>query len=111
MDIYGGAPTIIMNDECPEGMGWRVSVSILTLFGLIGFLVIWLFFFADGFSIYQNIAVVMVGILAFVAINGAAWAPWGMRHGKECGRRHGRSGAQDGKARGAQPGRKKPKGG
>jgi protein-S-isoprenylcysteine O-methyltransferase Ste14 len=63
----------------PEGMGWRVGVSIVTFFGAIIAVILWLFFFAGGYNAYQNIAVVIVIILAFIAIMGATWASWGMK--------------------------------
>lgn len=63
----------------PEGMGWRVGVSIITSFGALIAAIIWLFFFAGGFSVYQNIALVVVIFLVFVAVMGATWASWGMR--------------------------------
>ena len=62
-----------------EGMGWRVDVSIVTFFGAMIASILWLFFYAGTFSIYQNIAVIVVIILAFSAIMGATWASWGMR--------------------------------
>jgi hypothetical protein len=77
-----------MSKKYPEGMGWRISVSILTLFGLMGFIVVWLFFFAGSFMIYQNIAVLLLVVFAFIGLNAAAWAPWGMKQGDwrcECG--------------------------
>ena len=63
----------------PEGMGWRVGVSIVTFFGAIITVILWLFFYAGGYNAYQNIAVVVVILLAFIAIMGATWASWGMR--------------------------------
>lgn len=63
----------------PEGMGWRVGVSIVASFGSLIAAIIWLFFFAGGFSVYQNIALVVVVFLVFVAVMGATWASWGMR--------------------------------
>jgi O-antigen/teichoic acid export membrane protein len=62
-----------------EGMGSRVTGSIITVFGFVIALILWLFFFAGGYDAYQNIAVVIVMILAFVATMGATWASWGMR--------------------------------
>jgi heme/copper-type cytochrome/quinol oxidase subunit 4 len=62
-----------------EGLGWRVTVSIITVFGLAISLILWLFFYASGYNAYQNIAVVIVMILAFVGIMGATWASWGMK--------------------------------
>ncbi len=63
----------------PEGMGWRVSVSIVTFFGLVIAVILWLSFYVQKFNVYQNIAVVIVILLAFIAIMGATWASWGMR--------------------------------
>jgi protein-S-isoprenylcysteine O-methyltransferase Ste14 len=63
----------------PEGMGWRVGVSIVTFFGAMISAILWLFFYAGTFSVYQNIAVVVVILLAFIAVMGATWASWGMK--------------------------------
>ena len=63
----------------PESMGWRVPVSIVTFFGLVIAVILWLAFYAAKFNVYQNIAVVVVILLAFVAVMGATWASWGMR--------------------------------
>jgi len=64
-----------------KGMGWRVALSILVCMGWVAFLIIWLFFYAASFTIYQNVAVVLVSIVVACAIMGAAWAPWGMKYG------------------------------
>jgi hypothetical protein len=69
--------------ERSEGMGWRVAVSIITFFGSMIAVILWLFFFAGDFTVYQNIALVVVILLSFIAIMGATWASWGMRHGAE----------------------------
>lgn len=66
--------------ERSEGMGWRVGVSVATVFGATIAAILWLFFYAGSFSIYQNIAVIIVITLAFVAVMGATWASWGMKH-------------------------------
>jgi VIT1/CCC1 family predicted Fe2+/Mn2+ transporter len=65
----------------PEGMGWRVAVSIVSFFGSIIAVILWLFFYAGSYNVYQNIAVVVVIFLAFIAVMGAAWASWGMKQG------------------------------
>lgn len=59
--------------------GWRISVSILSVFGLVIFLLVYFAFWASGFSGLQSAVIVLASILAFVAVNGAAWAPWGAR--------------------------------
>ncbi len=62
-----------------EGMGWRVGVSIVTFFGAMIALIVWLFFYAGSFSVYQNIAVIVIVLLAFIAVMGATWASWGIK--------------------------------
>ncbi|MDE1857159.1 MAG: hypothetical protein KGH98_03705 [Candidatus Micrarchaeota archaeon] len=61
-----------------EGMGWRVGVSIISFFGMLISMVLWLFFYAGNYNVYQNIAIIVVIILAFIAIMGATWASFGM---------------------------------
>ena len=65
--------------ETTGGMGWRVGVSIVTFFGSMIAVILWLFFYATSFSVYQNIALVVVILLAFIAVMGATWASWGMK--------------------------------
>ena len=62
-------------------MGWRVATTILTFFASIIGIILWLFFYAENFNVYQNIAVVVVILLGFVAVMGATWAAWGMKQG------------------------------
>ena len=63
----------------PEGMGWRVGVSIFSFFAAIIAVILWLFFYAGGYNAYQNLAIIVVIFLAFVAVMGAIWASWGLR--------------------------------
>ena len=63
-----------------KGFGWRVSLSIISVVGWLIFLIMWLFFYATNYNVYQNIAIFIVSILAFGGIMGATWAPWGIKH-------------------------------
>ena len=72
--------------ERPEdtpGFGLRVAISIISVFGIVAFFIVWLFFFADKFTLYQNVAVALVAVLAFIAIMGAGWASWGIKYGRK----------------------------
>ncbi len=60
----------------------RVSVSIVTLFGWLSFVLLFLAFWEDTFSGAQTAVVLVVSVLAFVAILGVTWASWGMRYGR-----------------------------
>lgn len=66
------------------GFAWRVSLSIIVCFGWLVFLVLWLFFYAQDFNVYQNIAIFLVSILTAVAILGASWASWGIKYSHQC---------------------------
>lgn len=76
-------PREYQRPEDTPGFAWRVSLSIIVFFAVIIFVVIWLFFYADAFTIYQNLAVLLAVILTFIAIMGAAWAYWGIKYGKK----------------------------
>lgn len=67
------------NSNLPEGMGRRVTVSILVFFGSITGIILWLFFYAENFNGYQNIAIIVVILIGFIAAMGATWALWGIR--------------------------------
>lgn len=69
--------------EDTPGFAWRISLTIIVFFALIVFLVIWLFFYADAFTLYQNIAVVLASILIFIGVMGASWAFWGIKYGRQ----------------------------
>ena len=80
-------------DSHPEvwttpGFGWRVAVSILIAIGWLSFTILWLFFFAGNYDVFQNLAIVIVSVLVGVGLLGAMWAPWGMRMAKSAGVEH-----------------------
>jgi len=49
--------------------------SMGSMIAWIAFLVIWLFFFAGGYGIFENIAVVLVALFVAIAINALLWIP------------------------------------
>jgi len=63
-------------------MGWRVTVSVIATFGFLILAILWLSFYAGSFSVFQNIAILLVAVLAFIGLMGATWASWGMRQDK-----------------------------
>ncbi len=69
-------------EETP-GFGLRVAISIISVFGIVAFFIIWLFFYADAFTLYQNLAMVLVAVLAFIAIMAASWVSWGIKYGRK----------------------------
>ena len=67
------------------GFAWRVGVSILVVFGWLAFVIIWLFFYAGDFDVWQNIAVLLVSIIIGIGILAAAWASWGIKYASKFG--------------------------
>jgi len=65
--------------EMPPGGAARVAVSIVVCVGWLIFLILFLAFYAEGFSIYRNLAIILASILVVGAILGPMWAYWGIK--------------------------------
>jgi len=64
------------------GMRWRIALSAVMGVGWLAFVVIWLFFFADQFSIYRNLAILFLSLVLVGTVIGAAWVGFGLRMGR-----------------------------
>lgn len=73
-----------------KGMGWRITVSAVSALGWFSFVIAWLFFLADGYSILQNIAVLMLSVVALAMVNVSVWMTFaqsmGELNGVNCGK-------------------------
>lgn len=49
--------------------------SVGSFVAWMSFLILWLFFFASGYGIFENIAVVLVALLVVFALNALMWIP------------------------------------
>lgn len=67
------------------GFAWRVGVSILVVFGWLAFVIVWLFFYAGDFDVFQNIAIFLVSIIVGIGILAATWATWGIKYAERFG--------------------------
>ncbi len=77
-----------MPEQWPErpmrpGEAWRAAVSAVVGIGWMIFLIIFLFFFARHYSVYENIAIFLVSILVVGAILAPVWITLGMAY-REC---------------------------
>ena len=64
-----------------KGFKWRVWFSGVFFIAIFSFLIYWFWFLAVPYSIYQNIAVIIVAFLVLGGVMGAMWAPWGLKYG------------------------------
>jgi len=80
------------SDEIPveirtsRGFMWRMTLTIILGVAWLAFLIIWLFFFAGDYNVYQNIGIVILSVLILVGILGASWASMisvGMKYASE----------------------------
>ena len=62
------------------GFKWRVQTSIIIPFLAMIFLIIWFWFYATPFSVWQNIAVLLITLLVVGGLLGTIWARWGMKN-------------------------------
>lgn len=67
------------------GFAWRVGLSILVVFGWLAFVIIWLFFYAEDYDVWQNIAIFLVSIIIGIGVLAAAWASWGIKYASKFG--------------------------
>jgi len=65
-----------------KGMSWRVTVSAVSALGWFGFVIAWLFFLADGYSILQNIAVLMLSVVGLAMLNVTVWLTFAQSMGE-----------------------------
>jgi len=68
--------------EMPPGFASKIAVSIAVGVGWLIFLVVFLFFYASNFNIYQNLAIFILSILVVCVILGPMWAYWAIKNAK-----------------------------
>jgi len=42
------------------------------------FLILWLYFLAEGFSVYRNLAIIFLSVLVLGIVNAVVWIPFGI---------------------------------
>jgi hypothetical protein len=57
----------------------RVVASILGPVAWLSFTLLYVGFWAQGFSLFQSVIVILVSIIILAGLMGAMWASWGMR--------------------------------
>ncbi len=67
------------NEKFPKPSGWRVSLSIGMGIGWLIFVIVWLAFYASDYTLYKNIAIIMISILVVFLVLGGSWAAWGLK--------------------------------
>lgn len=79
----GGLQVEPQQKGLPAGMGLRVAISIAVVFGWIVFALLHAAFFAEDFTLFQNIVIIIVALLIGIAILGISWASWGLKFSRQ----------------------------
>jgi hypothetical protein len=58
----------------------RVVASILGPVAWLSFTLLYVGFWAHGFTLFQSVIVILVSAIILAGVMGALWASWGMRH-------------------------------
>ena len=57
----------------------RIVLSIVLASAWLIFLILWLFFFATSYNIYQNIAIFLISVIVEGTLQAVTWIPWGTK--------------------------------
>jgi hypothetical protein len=66
-----------------EGIRWRILASIAGPIAWLCFTLLYVGFWAQGFSVLQSVVVILVSALILAGVMGVLWTAWGMRHRRE----------------------------
>lgn len=67
-----------------KGFGWRSAASVLTGVLWLSFIIIWLFFFAGDYSVWENLGVLLLSVVVLAGVNATFWASLGLRMARDC---------------------------
>lgn len=63
----------------PEGMEWKTTYSVIVGLGWLIFLIIWLFFYSEEYTINQNIGILILSFFVIIIILCIPWMFWGVK--------------------------------
>jgi cation transport ATPase len=66
----------------PRGIGWRSAASTLSGVLWLSFIIIWLFFYAGDYSVWENLGIVLLSLVVLVGVNAIFWVGFGLRMAK-----------------------------
>jgi hypothetical protein len=56
----------------------KIAISVIAGVAWLIFLILWLYFVAERFSVYQNLAIFLLSVLILGIINSITWIPFGI---------------------------------
>ena len=63
-------------NEFPWSIKWRILVTVISGVNLLSLIIYYLAFINTGFSLFQNLAAVIISFLIFGGLMTLLWIPW-----------------------------------
>jgi hypothetical protein len=67
-------------EKAPEGLRWRVIFSIVVPIAWLSATLLYVGFWASGFTLFQSIVLVIVSALIMGGAMGVVWTIWGPKY-------------------------------
>jgi hypothetical protein len=83
MELDIECDTAFSERKVPAGLGWRISLSILSAVVWVAFIITWLFFLASDYTIWENLGILLLSLVVLIGTNVAVWVPFGLRYAPE----------------------------
>lgn len=61
------------------GLRWRSMASIIIAFGWVLFILLFAGFWAERFTLFQNLVIFFASVVAAIGLLAVMWAAWGLR--------------------------------
>ena len=87
-DAAPGAPRLDFERNFLGGLRNRIVATVALLAGGFAFAILYLAFFASQFAWYQNLAILLVDLVAVPALLIVLWVSWGVNVGRRFHRRY-----------------------
>jgi cation transport ATPase len=66
----------------PKDIRWRSAASTVSGVLWLSFIIIWLFFYAGDYSVWENLGIVLLSLVVLVGVNAIFWVSFGLRMAK-----------------------------
>lgn len=67
-------------EDAPRGLRWRLMVSILGPIVWLSATLLYVGFWASGYTLFQSVIVILVSTLLLGGVMGSVWMAWGPRY-------------------------------
>lgn len=71
--------TLIQPGEFVRGLRWKILLSVVGPIAWLIFTLLYVGFWAAGYSLFQDVVVILVSILVLIGVFVTSWVVWGVR--------------------------------